>query len=64
GRCIATSAWETAEAMHASREQVTPIRDRCADYSCGVFGERSRRQVGVVCLKPCPTVCLTCPAYR
>lgn len=35
GRCIATSAWETAEAMHASREQVTPIRDRCAEMFGG-----------------------------
>ena len=31
GRCIATSAWESAEAMHASAEQVRPIRDRAAE---------------------------------
>lgn len=30
GRCIATSAWQTREAMHASAEQVRPVRDRAA----------------------------------
>ncbi|MCV6987205.1 antibiotic biosynthesis monooxygenase [Mycobacterium shinjukuense] len=35
GRCIATSAWETAEAMRATGEQVTPIRDRCAEMFGG-----------------------------
>jgi quinol monooxygenase YgiN len=30
GRCIATSAWQSEEAMHASAEQVRPIRDRAA----------------------------------
>jgi heme-degrading monooxygenase HmoA len=28
GRCIATTAWETEEAMRANAEQVRPIRDR------------------------------------
>jgi quinol monooxygenase YgiN len=28
GRCIATSAWETEEAMRASADQVQPVRDR------------------------------------
>ena len=28
GQCIATSAWESLDAMHHSREQVDPIRDR------------------------------------
>ncbi|MGW6335556.1 antibiotic biosynthesis monooxygenase [Nocardia rhamnosiphila] len=28
GHCIATSAWESEEAMHDSRERVGPIRDR------------------------------------
>ena len=27
GRCIATSAWESEEAMHANADQVRPIRD-------------------------------------
>ena len=31
GRCIATSAWETAEAMHAGAEAVTALRDRAAE---------------------------------
>ncbi|BBY08339.1 hypothetical protein [Mycobacterium noviomagense] len=30
GRCIATSAWETQEAMHAGAERVRPVRDRAA----------------------------------
>jgi hypothetical protein len=30
GRCIATSAWESIEAMRASAERVAPIRDRAA----------------------------------
>lgn len=28
GHCIATSAWESAEALNAGRERVGPIRDR------------------------------------
>ncbi len=35
GRCIATSAWETEEAMRDSMEQVTPIRDRAAEMLGG-----------------------------
>ena len=35
GRCIATSAWETEDAMRDSREQVTPIRDRAAEMFGG-----------------------------
>jgi hypothetical protein len=35
GRCIATSAWETEEAMRASWEQVMPIRDRAAEMFGG-----------------------------
>jgi quinol monooxygenase YgiN len=31
GRAIATSAWETQEAMRASAEQVRPLRDRAAE---------------------------------
>jgi hypothetical protein len=31
GRCIATSAWQSAEAMRASAEGVRPIRYRAAD---------------------------------
>lgn len=30
GTCIATSSWETIEAMRASAERVAPIRDRAA----------------------------------
>jgi quinol monooxygenase YgiN len=35
GRCIATTAWETEEAMRASAEQVRPIRDRAAEMLGG-----------------------------
>jgi heme-degrading monooxygenase HmoA len=31
GRCIATSAWQSEEAMRASAESVRPIRDRAAE---------------------------------
>ena len=31
GRCIITSAWETADAMHASAERVRPSRERAAE---------------------------------
>ena len=31
GRCIATSAWQSEEAMRASAESVRPIRDRMLD---------------------------------
>jgi heme-degrading monooxygenase HmoA len=34
GRCIATSAWQSQEAMRASAESIRPIRDRAAE----VFG--------------------------
>ncbi len=30
GRCIATSSWKTLETMHASAEQVRPVRDQAA----------------------------------
>jgi quinol monooxygenase YgiN len=35
GRCIATSAWDTDEAMRASGDHVTPIRDRAAEMFGG-----------------------------
>ena len=35
GRCIATSAWESEEAMHASAESIRPIRDRAAELFGG-----------------------------
>jgi hypothetical protein len=31
GRCIATSAWETVEAMRGSAERVRPLRERAAE---------------------------------
>ena len=35
GRCIATSAWESEEAMRASEESVRPIRDEAAELFGG-----------------------------
>jgi hypothetical protein len=35
GRCIATSAWESEEAMRASAEAVRPIRDKAAEMFGG-----------------------------
>ena len=35
GRCIATSAWETEEAMHAGADRVRPVRDRAAEMFGG-----------------------------
>ena len=35
GRCIATSAWQSEEAMRASAESVRPIRDRVAELFGG-----------------------------
>jgi hypothetical protein len=35
GRCIATSAWETEEAMRASADRIRPIRDRAAEMFGG-----------------------------
>ncbi len=35
GRCIATSSWESEEAMRASAESIQPIRDRAAELFGG-----------------------------
>ncbi len=35
GRCIATSSWESEEAMGASTESIQPIRDRAAELFGG-----------------------------
>jgi heme-degrading monooxygenase HmoA len=35
GQCIATSSWESEEAMHASDDQLRPIRDRGRDILGG-----------------------------
>jgi len=35
GRCIATSAWATEEAMHAAADRVRPVRDRAAEMFGG-----------------------------
>src|SRR5689334_1739594 len=35
GRCIATSAWDTEEAMRASADRMQPIRDRAAEMFGG-----------------------------
>jgi hypothetical protein len=38
GRCIATSAWQSAEAMHASENAVRPMRDKAAE----LWGNRAQ----------------------
>jgi len=38
GRCIATSSWESEEAMRASEESIRPIRDRAAE----LFGDSAQ----------------------
>lgn len=38
GRCIATSAWQNAETMHASENAVRPMRDKAAE----LFGNRAQ----------------------
>ena len=35
GRCIATSSWETEDAMRASADRIQPIRDRAAEMFGG-----------------------------
>jgi hypothetical protein len=35
GRCIATSAWRSEEAMRASEDRVRPVRDRAAEILGG-----------------------------
>ena len=35
GRCIATSSWESEEAMRASEESIRPIRERAAELFAG-----------------------------
>jgi quinol monooxygenase YgiN len=35
GNCIVTSAWQTEEAMHASEEQLRPVRERAAEMLGG-----------------------------
>ena len=35
GRCIATSSWESEEAMRASEDSIRPIRDRAAELFGG-----------------------------
>ena len=37
GRCIATSAWETEDAMRASNDQVAPVRERAAESFRGAM---------------------------
>ena len=47
GRCIATSAWETAEAMHASAERVAGFRERTA-VMFGVAPEVQEWEIAVL----------------
>lgn len=60
GRCIATSAWETEEAMRASEDRVQPVRDRAAEIFGGsaqveewniAFVHRNRRSGDGACVR-------------
>ena len=48
GRCIATSSWESEEAMRASAESLRPMRDRAAGLF-GVVAPKSRNGRSVPC---------------
>src|SRR3954462_6106960 len=50
GRCITTTAWEDAEAMHHSAEAIRSIRDRAAAAVHGIASETevAEWEVGVV----------------
>ena len=49
GRCIATSSWQSEEAMRASAEAVRPVRDRAAEL---FGGSAAGRGMGDRCLAP------------
>ena len=48
GRCIATSSWESDEAMRASSAQVQPIRQRLVDTLGGASPEVQEWQVAIL----------------
>jgi hypothetical protein len=48
GRCIATSAWQSQDAMHASAERVTGIRDSAAEAFGGGAAEVEEWEVAVM----------------
>jgi hypothetical protein len=48
GRCIATSAWETEEAMRGSADQVKPVRDRAAERFGGTIDKVEEWEIAVL----------------
>ncbi|MDQ0381055.1 antibiotic biosynthesis monooxygenase [Amycolatopsis thermophila] len=48
GRCIATSSWESAEAMAASAERVRPIRDHAAEVMGGNRAQVDEWEIAVL----------------
>lgn len=48
GRCIATSAWESEEAMRASGEQVRPMRDHFAEIMGGMRAQVDEWEIAVL----------------
>ena len=48
GRCIATSSWESDEAMRASGAQVQPVRQRLVDTLGGAITEVQEWQIAIL----------------
>lgn len=48
GRCIATSAWRSEEAMRASAEQVRPMRDHFAEVMGGLRAQVDEWEIAVL----------------
>ena len=48
GRCIATSAWESEQAMRASEGQVRPLRDRAAEMLGGGTAQVDEWEIAVL----------------
>lgn len=48
GRCIATSSWETEEAMRASLERIQPVRDRLVEALGGERPEVQEWEIAIV----------------
>jgi heme-degrading monooxygenase HmoA len=48
GRCIATSAWETEDALRTSTEQAAPLRERAAEMFGGGPATVDQWEIGVL----------------
>lgn len=48
GRCIATSSWQSEEAMHAGEDRVRPIRERASESFGGVRPQVDEWEIAVL----------------